>query len=49
MLKISVQLYMKYLIVTDRNTDMTSLMVLITVETADIFERTVRTDIDFIT
>ena len=49
MLKISVQLYMKYLIVTDRNTDMTSLMILITVEATNIFERTVRTDTNFIT
>jgi hypothetical protein len=48
MLKISVQLYMKDLIVPYRYAYMSALMVLIAVETAYIFEGAVRKDADFV-
>ena len=40
-LEISVKLDMKDLIVSDRDTDMASLMILVSVKAADIFERAV--------
>jgi hypothetical protein len=47
-LEISVKLDMKDLIVSDRDTDMASLMILVSVKAADIFERAVWKYIHFI-
>ena len=47
-LEVSVKLDMKNLIVSDRDADMASLMILVSVKAADIFERTVRKYIHFI-
>ena len=48
MLKISVESDMENLIVSHRDAHMPSLMVLVTVQAAHIFKRTVRQDIDLV-
>lgn len=48
LLPITIKFHMQDLIVSDRNADMASLVILVTVQTADMTECSVRKDIDFV-